>query len=35
MLIRPLGPAVYFLPPYCVTVEELTKAWDLLESSLG
>ena len=35
MLIRPLGPAVYFLPPYCVTPEELTKAWDLLESALG
>ncbi|HMA49888.1 MAG TPA: aminotransferase class III-fold pyridoxal phosphate-dependent enzyme, partial [Magnetospirillaceae bacterium] len=35
MLIRPLGPAVYFLPPYCVTAEELTKAWDLLESNLG
>jgi len=35
MLIRPLGPAVYFLPPYCLTAEELHKAWDLLESALG
>ena len=35
MLIRPLGPVLYFLPPYCVTPEELHKAWDLLESSLG
>jgi adenosylmethionine-8-amino-7-oxononanoate aminotransferase len=35
MLIRPLGPAVYFLPPYCVAPEELHKAWDLLESALG
>ena len=35
MLIRPLGPAVYFLPPYCVTPAELNKAWDLLESNLG
>jgi adenosylmethionine-8-amino-7-oxononanoate aminotransferase len=33
-LIRPLGPVVYFLPPYCVTSEELHKAWDLLESVL-
>jgi adenosylmethionine-8-amino-7-oxononanoate aminotransferase len=35
MLIRPLGPTVYFLPPYCVTAEELTKAWEFLESALG
>jgi adenosylmethionine-8-amino-7-oxononanoate aminotransferase len=34
MLIRPLGPTVYFMPPYCLTVEELYKTWDLLESSL-
>jgi adenosylmethionine-8-amino-7-oxononanoate aminotransferase len=35
MLIRPLGPVVYFLPPYCLTAEELHQAWDLLESALG
>ena len=34
-LIRPLGPALYFLPPYCVTPEELHKAWDLLETTLA
>ncbi len=34
MLIRPLGPVLYFLPPYCVASEELHKAWDLLESLL-
>ena len=35
MLIRPLGPVVYFLPPFCVTTEELHTAWDLLETELG
>jgi adenosylmethionine-8-amino-7-oxononanoate aminotransferase len=35
MLIRPLGPVVYFLPPFCVTTEELHTAWDLLEAALG
>jgi adenosylmethionine-8-amino-7-oxononanoate aminotransferase len=34
MLLRPLGPAAYFLPPYCVTASELHRAWDLLESAL-
>jgi len=35
MLIRPLGPVVYFLPPFCVTTEELHTAWNLLEAALG
>jgi adenosylmethionine-8-amino-7-oxononanoate aminotransferase len=35
MLIRPLGPAVYFLPPYCVTAGELSNAWDLLARALA
>jgi adenosylmethionine-8-amino-7-oxononanoate aminotransferase len=34
MLIRPLGPVVYFLPPYCITAADLHRAWDLLESAL-
>lgn len=34
MLIRPLGPVVYFLPPYCLTSDELHRAWDLLEASI-
>lgn len=34
-LIRPLGPVLYFVPPYCVTPEELHKAWDLLEFTAG
>ncbi len=28
MLIRPLGNVVYLLPPYCVTDEHLTRAYD-------
>jgi len=34
MLLRPLGPAVYFLPPYCLTASELHAAWDLLAQAL-
>jgi len=34
MLIRPLGPVVYFLPPYCVSLDELERAWDLLEQAV-
>jgi adenosylmethionine-8-amino-7-oxononanoate aminotransferase len=25
--IRPLGPTVYLMPPYCITDEELTRAY--------
>jgi adenosylmethionine-8-amino-7-oxononanoate aminotransferase len=35
ILIRPLGPVVYFLPPFCVTTEEVHKCWDILESELN
>lgn len=28
MLIRPLGNVVYLLPPYCVTDDQLGRAWD-------
>lgn len=28
MLIRPLGNVVYLLPPYCVTDDQLARAWD-------
>jgi len=31
MLMRPMGPVAYFLPPYCITDDELHAAWDLLE----
>ena len=26
--IRPLGNAVYLMPPYCITDEQLTRAYD-------
>ncbi len=35
MLIRPLGPVVYFMPPYCTLDADLHRAWDLLEEQLG
>jgi adenosylmethionine-8-amino-7-oxononanoate aminotransferase len=25
--IRPLGPTVYLMPPYCITDEELDRAY--------
>ncbi len=31
MLMRPMGPVAYFLPPYCIAPDELHRAWDLLE----
>lgn len=30
MLLRPLGPVAYFLPPYCIAPADLHRAWDLL-----
>lgn len=26
--IRPLGDAVYLMPPYCITDEQLTRAYE-------
>jgi len=34
MLLRPLGPVVYVLPPYCIQPGELDGVWDVVESSL-
>lgn len=28
LLIRPLGNVIYLLPPYCVTDDQLDRAWD-------
>jgi adenosylmethionine-8-amino-7-oxononanoate aminotransferase len=28
LLLRPLGNVLYLLPPYCVTDDELNRAWD-------
>jgi adenosylmethionine-8-amino-7-oxononanoate aminotransferase len=30
VLLRPLGDTVYILPPYCVTDDDLTKAYDVI-----
>jgi len=32
MLLRPLGPVAYFLPPYCIAPADLHAAWDALEA---
>ena len=34
VFLRPLGGAVYILPPYCITNKELHKTWDVVESLL-
>jgi adenosylmethionine---8-amino-7-oxononanoate aminotransferase len=33
LLIRPLGPVVYLLPPFCVTKDELHRAYDAIEEA--
>lgn len=35
LFIRPLGPVVYLMPPYCITDEELNRAWDGIELILS
>jgi adenosylmethionine-8-amino-7-oxononanoate aminotransferase len=32
--IRPLGPTIYLMPPYCITDDELTRAYDGLFEGL-
>lgn len=34
VLLRPLGPVVYVLPPYCIQRSELDRIWDVIEASL-
>ena len=34
VLLRPLGPVVYVLPPYCIRPSELDEVWDVIEQSL-
>ncbi|PSH56520.1 adenosylmethionine--8-amino-7-oxononanoate transaminase [Phyllobacterium sophorae] len=31
LLIRPLGNVIYLMPPYCVTAEELGRAYDAID----
>lgn len=35
LLIRPLGNVVYLLPPYCITPEQLDRAYDGIEAALS
>jgi adenosylmethionine-8-amino-7-oxononanoate aminotransferase len=34
VLLRPLGNVIYILPPYCITEEELTKVYEVIEKKL-
>lgn len=33
LLLRPLGPTVYLLPPYCITESELERGYDAIEEA--
>ncbi|MFO1057838.1 MAG: adenosylmethionine--8-amino-7-oxononanoate transaminase [Dongiaceae bacterium] len=33
LLLRPLGPVVYILPPYCIGEDELDRAYDAVEEA--
>ncbi|KAF0119135.1 MAG: bioA [Rhodospirillaceae bacterium] len=35
LLLRPLGNVVYLLPPYCITPDQLDRAYDLIEAALS
>jgi len=34
VLLRPLGNVIYILPPYCITEDELTKVYEVIETKL-
>lgn len=34
ILLRPLGPVIYVLPPYCISAADLARIWDVIEQSL-
>ena len=34
VLLRPLGNVIYILPPYCITEQELTKVYEVIETKL-
>ena len=35
ILLRPLGNVIYLIPPYCITDEEIDRAFEAILSSLG
>ena len=35
ILLRPLGNVIYFMPPYCITDEEIDRAFEEILSCLG
>lgn len=35
VMVRPLGPSLYLIPPYCITDEELKKCYAVLENCLS
>jgi adenosylmethionine-8-amino-7-oxononanoate aminotransferase len=35
VLLRPLGPTLYLMPPYCTTPDELDWAWQVVADALG
>ena len=35
LLLRPLNNVIYLLPPYCITQEQLSKSYDLIEEALS
>ncbi|MBF0394720.1 MAG: adenosylmethionine--8-amino-7-oxononanoate transaminase [Alphaproteobacteria bacterium] len=35
LLLRPLGPTIYLLPPYCVDDGQLGRAWDAVGEAIG
>lgn len=34
LLLKPIGPEIYLLPPYCVSIEDLEYAYQTIERSL-
>ncbi|HEX6193589.1 MAG TPA: aminotransferase class III-fold pyridoxal phosphate-dependent enzyme, partial [Chitinophagaceae bacterium] len=35
VFLRPLGNTIYLMPPYCITMEEQEKLYDVLEKIIG
>jgi adenosylmethionine-8-amino-7-oxononanoate aminotransferase len=33
MLMRPLGPVSYFMPPFCIDPDDLHRAWDAMDEA--